>query len=556
MATNKKTPNNIEFDCSLSQDSLAYLKINKQPFAIDILTETTFFSFLALEKIIENLQHQVQFSDLLLIIEGPYGSGKTTLFRHLTHNEIENTKLLPIQAEATDTLVQIQQKISELLQDLGNANYLDDNLKSLQSFNQTPLVVIDNTHVLSDTTLQELLRYKDQLKHEHDVNLKFILFANSGISSTLEKITELDSNQMYVQSMPAYTDKLTAELITHKFRIAGYTSESLLNESELQLIDKNNNGSPLGVMHNASVIIDKNIAKTLNPPSPLWLKILIALIVLSIVSIAASIYFGILDTKKFISKIEQTPEPTPIFKEISLPPADNERTIKPVLAKNTTVEDAKLSDNSIERLDTRNPIKNGTDKETGTALLVDNNEAKDPELPASTNQTNESTIKPLVIETVETDIVSTKKPIQKTLTESKTTPEVFITKKVEKPKVVRDDVNKKEKTAAIHPALKQLNTMGVHDTSWLLKQKDTEWTLQLLGAREPETLLTFSRQHALSQKAAWYKTWLKGKPYYVLVYGNYSSRDQARGSIAKLPEKLRFIKPWAKSIKSVQQSIK
>ena len=121
MAANKKTPNIIDFDSSLSQDSLDYLKINKQPFAADILTQETFFSFPALNKIIENLQHQVQFSDLLLIIEGPYGSGKTSLFRNLLLHDIENTKSLPILAEATDTLIQIQQKISEHLQDLGDA---------------------------------------------------------------------------------------------------------------------------------------------------------------------------------------------------------------------------------------------------------------------------------------------------------------------------------------------------------------------------------------------------------------------------------------------------
>ena len=329
MATKKNTPSNIDLDNSLGQDSLDYLNINKQPFAADILTEASFFNFPALEKINENLQHQVQFSDLLLIIEGPYGSGKTSLFRHLIRSEIENIKSMPILAEATDTLEQIQQKISGHLQDSSNSNILDDNLQSIQTFNQTPLVIIDNTHVLSDTTLQELLRYKDQLKHQHDVNLKLILFANDGISSTLQKITELDTNKMYVQSMPSYTEKLSAELIAHKFRIAGYTGESLLSESELQLIDKDNNATPLGLMHNASSIINKKITKTLKPASPLWLKTLIAFIVLSAVAIAASIHFGILDTEQFMPKTAQAPQPTPAFDAIVLPPVDNRTALEP-----------------------------------------------------------------------------------------------------------------------------------------------------------------------------------------------------------------------------------
>lgn len=545
MATNKKTPSNIDLDCSLSQDSLDYLKINKQPFAADVLTEASFFSFPALDKIIENLQHQVQFSDLLLIVEGPYGSGKTSLFRNLIHREIENTKSLPIQAEATDTLIQIQQKISENLQDLGNANYLDDNLKSLQSFSQTPLVVIDNAHVLSDTTLQELLRYKDELKHEHEINLKLILFANDGISNTLQKIAELDPNQMYVQNMPTYTEKLAAELIAHKCHIAGYSGETLLSESELQLIDKKSENTPLGIMHQASNIIEKNIARRLNPPSPLWMKSLPGLALLFIALIAASIYFGILDTEQFLSKTEQVSEPTPLNKEATLVTTENIKAFTPepetAIGINNTSSNAK----PIERLEPATSIAHDINNKAD-ATLMDDALKMEPSAPQPGQiHTEKLTAEPAATETTTVTTALTNTPAPETLP-----------KKANKPKEISVNTNKKETIKPLHPALKQLNTMGVHDTSWLLKQKNTEWTLQLLGAREPETLLTFSRQHGLSHKAAWYKTWLKGKPYYVLVYGNYSSRDQARESIAELPEKLQSIKPWAKSIQSVQQAIK
>jgi type II secretory pathway predicted ATPase ExeA len=111
-----------------------FLQLSKQPFANDILTHETFFKSPEIEKITENLKHQIQFSHLTLIIEGPFGSGKTSLFRNLIQEEIQNTKILSIQSEATDTLVQIQQKMSIHLMDLGDANHLDDNLKNLQTF--------------------------------------------------------------------------------------------------------------------------------------------------------------------------------------------------------------------------------------------------------------------------------------------------------------------------------------------------------------------------------------------------------------------------------------
>jgi len=551
MASHKKTSNTNDYDCSLNQDSLDYLKINKQPFAADILTQETFFSFPALDKIIENLLHQVQFSDLLLIIEGPYGSGKTSLFRNLILRDIENTKSLPILAEATDTLVQIQQKISEHLQDLGDTNHLDDNLKNLESFSQTPLIIIDNCHVLSDTTLQELIRYKDQLKNDHEINLKFILFANNGISNTLQNITALDSNQMYVQSMPAYREALTAEFISHKLKKADYNGDILLNENELQLIDKKSQHTPLSIMHTASDIIEKNIVRSLNPPKPLWIKGLIGFVILTIAALVGSVYFGILDIDKLLTDTEQSADASAIInKQVST--TNIKETSLPVSEIANETKNTKPNIIALDNTEPDQPITLAITNKTNTSLADNINKPITPTLPPSENKNEELTKKSVTSEVESKPLLPASSPNIETLPEKAlSTPEKEIPTKV-----IASSNTVIEKTKPIHPALEQLNSMGLHDADWLLKQKNTDWTLQLLGAREAETLLIFSRQHSLTNNAAWYKTWLKGKPYYVLVYGNYANRDLARDAIITLPEKLRSIKPWAKSIKSVQQSIK
>ena len=554
MAANKKTPNIIDFDSSLSQDSLDYLKINKQPFAADILTQETFFSFPALNKIIENLQHQVQFSDLLLIIEGPYGSGKTSLFRNLLLHDIENTKSLPILAEATDTLVQIQQKISEHLQDLGDANHLDDNLKSLESFNQTPLVIIDNCHVLSDTTLQELIRYKDQLKNDHDINLKFILFANNGISNTLQNISALDSNQMYVQSMPEYSGALTAELISHKLKKADYTGDILLNENELQLIDKKSQLTPLSIMHIAADIIEKNIALALNPPKPIWVKALIGFAILITMSLASSIYFGVIDIEKTLSPTQESADPTTITQE---PNTNINKDSLPALELTTAPENTNEDMIVVENPEPDQPVTLDTKDRISSTLTDNTNKPVTPTLSPSENKNQTLTKEPSTSDVITKSLLPASSDNIDAMSESPTTTLQEITPQKETTtKNISSSDSVIKKTKPINPALEQLNAMGLHDADWLLKQKNTDWTLQLLGAREPETLLIFSRQHSLTDNASWYKTWLKGKPYYVLVYGNYANRDMAREAIAALPTKLRSIKPWAKSIKSVQQSIK
>jgi len=238
-----KKNNNIA-PCELSASSLDYLGLSKQPFANEILSGESFFEQQALTKIIDSLTHQAQFSDLLLLVEGAHGAGKTSLFRQFIQTEIANTKMLSVQAEATDTLVQIQQKISIHLQDLGDANHLDDNLKNLQMFDQNPILVMDSAHVLSDTTLQELFRYQQQLKQE-EVNLKILFFANSGMTDTLKKVTDIQNDQMYVQNMPEFTPKQAEIFIMHRLRNAGYSAEPLFESNDISQLFKKCNGTPL-----------------------------------------------------------------------------------------------------------------------------------------------------------------------------------------------------------------------------------------------------------------------------------------------------------------------
>ena len=161
-------------ELNLSSEAMSYLGLSQQPFSSAVLTDEAIFSDASLEQIIETTKHHLQFSDLLLLIEGEYGSGKTTLFRQLFKHDIDNLFLISVSASATDTLTQIQQSISNQLKDQGDANHLDANLKHLQSFDQTPVLVIDDAHVLSDNSLQEILLYQKQLLNEQQLTLKII----------------------------------------------------------------------------------------------------------------------------------------------------------------------------------------------------------------------------------------------------------------------------------------------------------------------------------------------------------------------------------------------
>jgi len=556
----RKNSNQYKPAYELNQQSMEYLGVSKQPFANEILSEDSFFNFQALEKISDSLVHQVQFSELLLLIEGINGAGKTAFFRQFIQLEIANTKTLAIHAEATDTLVQIQQKMSIHLQDLGDANHLDDNLKSLQMFDQTPLAVINNSHVLSDTTLQELLRYQQQLKQQ-DVSLKLLLFANTGMHETLQKITDIQPDQMYVQSLPEFSPKQASAFIMHRLRCAGYFGEIILDDNAITQLYKTCNGSPLDIMIQATPLIDKAIKNILKPTTTPPIKTLIAFVILFILiggGYGGYVFFEPTNADSTDSDLVAGPASTETTRpdvieilendtishkdSLTLPDGKPENDAEIFAAETTSLDSSATADDAISSENFQEPLHiavNEPVNEPMTAPEIIETNINEPEMnqakvnqPEPANKT-QSTVQPQ----------TTTQPVSKI----KPKPNKWIAEE--------NSASQLDSNLKLNPTLLQLKTMGLHDASWLLQQNSQNWTLQLIGAREPKTLLKFAQRNNLSNNAAWYKTWLTSKPYYVMVYGSFASRDEAREAISSLAPALQSLKPWVKSMKSVQDPL-
>ncbi|WP_027856725.1 AAA family ATPase [Marinobacterium jannaschii] len=90
----------------------------------------------------------------------------------------------------------------------------------------------------------------------------------------------------------------------------------------------------------------------------------------------------------------------------------------------------------------------------------------------------------------------------------------------------------------------------------IMTWSEREYTLQMLGARDRATVNKFLRQQTAPDRFYSFSTIYKGKPWHVVVYGRYSSRKAAVAATAKLPPKLRKLRPWARSVQGVQADIR
>jgi len=81
------------------------------------------------------------------------------------------------------------------------------------------------------------------------------------------------------------------------------------------------------------------------------------------------------------------------------------------------------------------------------------------------------------------------------------------------------------------------------------------YILQLSSASRPDTLHAYAKQQKL-QNYLVYPTQRNGKPWYVLVSGNYASSEQAKRAIVTLPADVQAKKPWVRPARQVQQELK
>lgn len=89
----------------------------------------------------------------------------------------------------------------------------------------------------------------------------------------------------------------------------------------------------------------------------------------------------------------------------------------------------------------------------------------------------------------------------------------------------------------------------------ILKVNKNHYAIQILALHDKKNLELFVARSNLKGKARYYCGKFQSKPWYILIYGNYSSIQDAKKALAGLPENLKKHKPWIRSYAFFQESI-
>jgi DamX protein len=89
----------------------------------------------------------------------------------------------------------------------------------------------------------------------------------------------------------------------------------------------------------------------------------------------------------------------------------------------------------------------------------------------------------------------------------------------------------------------------------LLSYPSANYTVQIVGASSEANIQAFVAAAQLSVTAGYFGTLLNGKPWYVVVAGNFPDRESATALLSALPDSAKASGPWVRSLARIQSDI-
>ena len=532
----------------LQPQTMLGMKLIQQPFS-KLPEAENLFDFDALKQTRDTISHHLQFSHLLMVIQGRKGSGKDSLANSLIVSDHPALYFFNATAEADNNLQTILSKAANN-NHADNIQILEKRIQDIMYRGQQPVLIINNAEQLTETELRNLIEYSQQKTDSNQqTQLKLLLLGTPELEKNLDRNGIINHNQFYLIALPQLNVSNTRSFLMHRLTLAGFRDACPFSEKDITNIFSMANGNPVATMEYAAECLNNNKSLYEESYSVQSKSTKPLLVIAATLFIAAIIYNSIFTApeknieqqlvtepleieKKAVDQLfnsgtntmavkQKKPEQTlpKLTTEFSLPPTNKQTDISPK---------AELQEDTIQA------IAETEQKETKVQpdKASEEKSAKPSEKAADSTQ---AIIKTETIKTKDTQKTNLKN-ISNATSSAKIQP---------KPVIKKTD-----------PITQSFIKAKARSADWLLKQPADKWSLQILAGHEAETLLNYIHQHQLGDKVAYFRSRLDNKDWHVILYGQYKSKEQAKSVIPYLPAYIQQNNPWPKDMKSVQNSIK
>jgi len=376
---------------------------------------------------------------------------------------------------------------------------------------QQMIIVLDDADKLDESACRRLCELTDLTDGDR---LRIVLFGTASALDRVRTLLEQLTNKHTCQALelPKLTEEETASYLMYRLAVAGYSGESPFTPTEVRAICKSADGRPgqINRLAHESLVEHHMRAKIKKRApvqrsrkknaTPLWVGA-------SLVIVALAGYLG-----------WQRIAPTEVPYSNSTPP-EFALVEQPLALPENVIDDGAKTP--------ARPPQSGQQRTEAASPDIDKPVADNPV----------ATVTPVITPPI---IDAPSKPAEASETGTRLAADTT--------SVVAPPSSQPVPTLVAEPP---------HRENWLLQQPPGTFTLQLLGSRDQASIADYIRRNALEpEKTAWYRGRYRGSDWYVLLYGNYPDKVAALAARSTLPAKVQKAKPWPRSLKSVQDSIR
>ncbi|ELB2751182.1 AAA family ATPase [Vibrio alginolyticus] len=486
-------------------------------------------------ELLDRLGLLTNFGSNLIAINGHDGYGKSWLAQRYLEVGASNKNQCLLLCHSNQDDVQHRVLIlSQLASDalFNQQEPLLDSLERLLGDEPCDIaIVVDDAHLLSETLISELWMLVLEAHHKPNWTINVLLFTQSG---RLEGLLARLSYGQEIKPVELDIDMLS-EVEARRFfesLVARYVDD----ESEKRVRDafKKVDPVPGDIMALGEMKVEKRIIIRSIVGSPLN----IALVVLVLLLLAAGGYWWMLSqpspddkAQQIAGSLEQTAIPT--FEESGISAAQS--SLQPVTDGSSSPDKSGAVDDSdsLPPAVTEEVASVGSDDNQQRVVIESN--VVDALLEGKTDSADTKAID---------DVVG----IEKTETADETSSPLI---KVVKP----------NQDMAQAPAQSEEGDVNQPVVKFSFAREELKalspraYTLQLAAMTSMEDVQSFLNEHQLNNQVRIYPTVRNDTEWYIITYQDYPTIQMARDAVASLPDSVKSVSPWAKSLRQVHREI-
>lgn len=525
---------------------LEHYQLSHDPFA----PRVPGFKFFPAQRkpVLGQLHHLARYSQLMLAVTGPLGSGKTLLRQALVAStNKQSVQSVVVSARGASDAASV---LAQVAQSLGVAQpevqAILSQVVQLALTGQEVYLLVDDAEQLDESALQALLELAAGVAEGRP---HVFLFAEPSLIAALEELNA-DGERFHVIELAPYSEEETREYLEQRLDGAGRGIEVFTRE---QIVDihENSDGWPGNINQVArdtlieAMIASRTTAKRPSMGFKMPKKHVLALSAVVVVAVGAAVLMS--------KKGDRAPSDAPVAQaQLPLGQSGNGA---PAIEFSGSSQPMPLPLVGQSQPVMREPLAQAAGMGDGEDGGPAGNTALQPSAPSAAVPPTVTTIAP------PQGAIASPAP---TPAQPVTTAPAQVVAPVAKPvathpaKVVAPAKPAPTPTqvASAKPAAKPVEKPtvgGAGNSSWYAGQKPGNYVVQIFGTSSEASAQSFVKAQGGDYR--YFKKTLQGKPLYVVTYGNFANRDAAAAAIKNLPAKVQAGKPWPRTVGSVQQEL-